>query len=37
MFLVVWNQFFVASYRRKILDEAGTAKDFLLTDYALEL
>lgn len=28
---------FAASYRRKILDEAGTAKDFLLTDYALEL
>ena len=26
---------FAASYRRKILDEAGTAKDFLLTDYAL--
>ena len=28
---------FAASYRRKILDEAGTAKDFLLTDYALGL
>ncbi|HEX9070644.1 MAG TPA: adenosylcobalamin-dependent ribonucleoside-diphosphate reductase [Pseudolabrys sp.] len=28
---------FAASYRRKILDDAGTAKDFLLTDYALEL
>ncbi len=28
---------FAASYRRKILDDAGIPKDFLLTDYALEL
>lgn len=28
---------YAASYRRKILDEDGTAKDFLLTDYALGL
>ena len=28
---------FAASYCRKILDEAGTAKNFLLTDYALQL
>jgi ribonucleoside-diphosphate reductase alpha chain len=28
---------FAASYHRKILDEAGTPKDFLLTDYALGL
>jgi ribonucleoside-diphosphate reductase alpha chain len=28
---------FAASYRRKILDEAGIPKDFLLTDYALGL
>jgi ribonucleoside-diphosphate reductase alpha chain len=28
---------FAASYRRKILHEAGIAKDFLLTDYAIGL